>query len=311
MGGIPRAAERPGPDRSYFSRDRRLAYYFLAPGLLGLLVFTLVPLLGGVALSFFRFDYFDPRPPAFIGLQNYVDLVTQKANPYFWRAVVNNLYWVVAVIAGHLVLGYLCALQLNRKFWGREIHRALLMVPWVIPNVVAILTWQWMYNTDWGLINYYLRTLGLIQDNVQWLTDVNLAMPSLIIVGWWKGLPFMTLMLLAGLQAIPDDIYEAARVDGANALQRFLYMTLPQMRTITTISLVLTTIWWFNSLDFQRIVTLAGVQIEGVITLPLLSYMESFQFYHLGRGAAGSTFILLILGVLMFYAIRREAETRI
>jgi multiple sugar transport system permease protein len=184
------------------------------------------------------------------------------------------------------------------------------MVPIAVPTVILALTWQWMYDPFYGLINHYLRLLGLLSGPKAWVAQPNSPMWPLILVGIWRGFPFMAVMLLSGLQGIQHELYEAAEVDGANVIDRFRYITLPQLRTIIVIALMLHTLWWWNHFDIIKIVGQSAQEFAyRIATLPILAWSEAFQWNHLARGAAISVMSMVMLAGIMIWNARREARS--
>jgi multiple sugar transport system permease protein len=211
------------------------------------------------------------------------------------------------VVGGQFLLGGGVALVLNEKFPGRSLVRTLTMLPIALPTVILALTWQWMYDPYYGLINHYFVKWGLLEGPKIWVGQTNSTLWPLIVVGIWRGFPFMALMLLSGLQSIPEELYDAAKVDGANAVARLLYITLPQMRTIIGIALMLNTLWWWNHFDIIMIVGTTGGQYGyGSSTLPILGWYEAFRWSHLASGAAISVLAMVGIGGLIFLNARRE-----
>jgi len=210
---------------------------------------------------------------------------------------------------GAVLVGMATALLLNREFKGRGIFRVLILLPWTIPSAVMALTWQWMYDPFFGLINHYLKLFGLIADFRTWVGQPTSTIWPQVVVGIWRGIPFMTLMLLSGLQSIPRELYEAARVDGASWLQGFIHITLPAMKTIISIVLMLTAMWWWNSFDIQKIMSPVDSLGYKSSTLPILAWFESFQWQHLGRGAAISVISLVVLMAFMIGRAKKEMES--
>ena len=297
-------------DPRYSLRKRSTPYLLILPTVVALVLFSVYPFLSGIAFSLTDTKFFG-GDASWIGLDNFNYILTGTVGTaaYFLKAFRQTILWTVCVIGGQLVLGYLTAVLLNEKIPGRGIFRTLIILPWAVPSVVVGLTWQWMYDPFFGVINYYLKALGLIQDYQTWVGQPNSAIWPIVVVAIWRGLPFMALMLLSGLQSIPHELYEAAKVDGANMLQRFRHITLPQMRTITVVVVMLTTMWWWNSFDLQRVMSPVGSLGYNSMTLPILAWFEAFQWKHLGRGAAISVISLLVMMVVMIGNARREMKS--
>ena len=192
------------------NREGIAGYLLLSPGLIALAVLVGIPVIQGIALSFTDRYLLEPKTGAFIGLQNYITFVQ---SPSFWHYVGNTLIWTLGSLAGTLSLGMALALLLNRELRFRGIYRALALIPWVMPMVAAGLVWRWIFDGAYGILNYGLLQLGIIHQYVTFLADLTFTWPSVLIVSWWKGYPFVYAVLLAGLQGIPKHMYEAAAID--------------------------------------------------------------------------------------------------
>lgn len=282
------------------ARNRQFILLCLLPATLALLAIIAYPLLYGFYLSLT-----DANPlsleRAFIGLENYGNI--------FDDSVYQNSLWLTIrftaiIVAIEFPLAMMLALMLNEPIRGRAIYRAMLLIPWVMPNVVAAIIWRWIYSPDFGLLNFVLAELRIIDAYLSFTGDPNRALPAVIAVSVWKGIPFSTVVLLAGLQAVPADLYEAARVDGASAWQRFRDITIPGMLPIIVIVLVLRAVWSFNSFDLVYVLTGGG---PGWATqlLSIYVYLSSFQYQQLGYGAAMAVTMLLILAIPVAIFVRR------
>lgn len=285
-----------------------LPYAFILPAVAALLLFSVYPFLSGIWYSFTSIGWVGDVAN-FIGLRNYQQLVTGEVGTakLFKDSFGRSVQWTLLVVAGQFLLGLGTALVLNEKFPGRTLIRTLTMLPIALPTVILALTWQWMYDPYYGLINHYLIKWGLLSDPKIWVGQTASTLWPLIIVGIWRGFPFMALMLLSGLQGIPDELYDAAKVDGAGATARFTHITLPQMRTIIGIAIMLHLLWWWNHFDIILIVGTSGAQFGyGSSTLPILSWVEAFRWSHLGLGAAISVLAMVGIGGIIFWNARRE-----
>jgi multiple sugar transport system permease protein len=282
------------------ARNQRFILLCLLPATLALLAVIAYPLLYGFYLGLTNANPLSLERE-FIGLQNYRDI--------FDDSVYQNSLWLtirytLVIVTIEFPLAMILALMLNEPIRGRAIYRALLLIPWVMPNVVAAIIWRWIYSPDFGLLNFALAELHIIDSYLSFTGDPNRALPAVIAVSVWKGLPFSTVVLLAGLQAVPADLYEAARVDGANAWQRFRDITIPGMLSIIVIVLVLRAVWSFNSFDLVYVLTGGG---PGWATqlLSIYVYLTSFQYQQLGYGAAMAVTMLVILAVPVAIFVRR------
>lgn len=267
-------------------------YALLAPSLLALGLVILYPVGQAVVLSVEDVDLLkgglDHHP--FIGLANFQ---TALGMPEFWNSfVISFVYALVAVVASY-VLGLYLALLLNGAFRGRAIARALAIAPWAMPPVVTSIVWLWMYDQQFGVINYVLRLAHLLTANVGWLTDPTLALPSVIVVTVWKSVPLAMMVLLAGLQGIPSELYEAARIDGAGALAEFRSITLPGLRPVSGLIILMLSLWTFKEFTYVYVLT-GGGPGSATETLVLQVYFQAFQFLHFGLAAAIGVLVMLI-----------------
>jgi multiple sugar transport system permease protein len=205
------------------------------------------------------------------------------------------------------IIGVCLALLLNRQFKGRSFVRGALMFPYLVPTVVAILLFRWMLNDLYGIVNVWLMKLGVISAPLAWFGDPSLAMGSLIGINTWMFYPFVMLCVLARLQSIPTELYEAARIDGASAIAQFWYVTLPQIWGTLALVLLVRTLWMFNKFDTVWLTTQGG-PFGTTQTLPVLAYIRAFNLYEIGRGSAIG--ILLCLSLLVVFAIYYRALVR-
>lgn len=292
----------------YRAQRALVPYAFILPAVIALVLFSIYPFVSGIWYSFTSVGWVGDVA-TFVGLKQYQTLFTGDigAARYFKDAFIRSIEWTLLVVGGQFVVGMGVALVLNEKFPGRTLFRTLTMLPIALPTVLIALTWQWMYDPYYGLINHYLVDWGLLSAPKIWVGQTNSTIWPLIAVGIWRGFPFMALMLLSGLQSLPEELYDAAKVDGAGAVARFVYITLPQMRTIIGIALMLHILWWWNHFDILLIVGTSGAEFgSSSATLPILGWVEAFRWSHLARGAAISVMAMLgVAGVLVWNA-RRE-----
>jgi multiple sugar transport system permease protein len=212
----------------------------------------------------------------------------------FWQSVRVTVIYTVGVVFGSYIVGLLCALLLNRPFRGRALARTLIIIPWAIPNVVTVLIWNWMLDANYGVVNYLLQTFHLIEENLRWRAMPDLAQISVTGVTVWTTYPVALVMLLAGLQAIPRDLYEAASVDGATAWQRFWHITWPGLAPVNIVLILL-----LSLMAFTRVVTIiylmtAGGPAGATETLPIQTYLQAFKFFRMGYASAVGTVVLVI-----------------
>lgn len=280
------------------ARERISRYALVSPMLLYAAGIALVPIFFTLWLSFRRqLPIFDISE--FVGLDNYRFLVE---DPRFWSALGNTAYFVIVAVGLELALGLAFALLLHRSFPGRGVARALVLVPWAVPTVVAARFWEWILNSDFGVLNYLLGT------RINWLGDPFWAMHAAIAADVWKSTPFVVLLLLAGLQVIPEDLYRAARIDGANAWQLFRHVTLPLLKPVIFLVLL------FRSMDAARVFDLIFVLTGGgpaneTETLVVYSYKLMYRTLQFGYGSAVAvaTFACIFAMSMLYVVQLRKA----
>jgi multiple sugar transport system permease protein len=283
--------ERKATPRLDRLRGRALPYILVIPSLLVMGVFILYPIAYAVWLSLHRVDYLRPqlgRP--FIGLANYVTILSQSD---YWNATWVTLIYAASTMIFSFLIGLGTALLLNQKFRGRIVARSIIILPWAIPYIAAILTWEWIFNNDYGILNYALVQLGIVSQGITWLVDPQFAMLAVLLVTIWTEYPFVTMMHLAGLQGISPEFYEAALIDGAGALDRFWHITLPGLSKVNTIIILLLAIWSFKRFTIIYAMT-GGGPVRSTETLVIQAYRQAFTFYNMGYATAIGTIILLI-----------------
>jgi ABC-type sugar transport system permease subunit len=274
-------------------------YLLILPSVLFLIAIELYPLVVGIYEAFLYHNRVQPWATQFIGLQNFTTALGTHDVQLALRTSFTMVFGIVALSYG---LGLLAAVLLNQKLRGKGIYRALILVPWIIPPVVAYISWQWMLNDQSGVINQMLIRLGLTNpiDPIIWLADPNLAMVSIVIVGAWSRFPFMMITMLAALSAISDDLHEAAALDGADRWRRFRDITLPLILPVSVIATLLQAIWTFNDFALPFVLT-GGGPANATTTLVLLAYKEAFRQFNIGYGtslAVISMVLMLALGTV-------------
>ena len=263
------------------------------------------PVVRAVWLSFQDFNVLRPARTTFAGLQNYLEVFQ---NPLFVTALQNSLIWVTGAVSLQLLFGFMGALLLNKQFLGRNVVRGLLLVPWATPSVLVALMWMWMLDGNYGVINDLLQRVGIIEFYVPWLATTQTALPTLIVVDVWQGIPFFAVMILAALQSIPSDIKEAALIDGANAWQSLRHITIPFILPAILITTVLRIIWTANYMDLMFVMTNGGPGFA-TTTLPFFAYVTAYRQLEFGQGATiAITQALLLIGVILVYIrlLRRQ-----
>jgi multiple sugar transport system permease protein len=282
------------------TREQLTGLALMAPTLILFLMLIAYPLAQSIILSLHSVSTLTLRQ-RYVGLDHYATLL-QDAE--FWTSFVNTVIWTASALVLQLVLGIAVALMLHQSFFGRALARGFVLFPYLLPTAVAVLVWRWLFNDLYGFFNYALTALGVIDRPIAWLARMPDAMISVILVGTWKFFPFVVIAVLARLQSIPLELYEAARVDGAGAWARLRYVTLPQLRGVLIVVVLLRSIWDFKEFDLIYLLT-GGGPGTGTQTLPLLVYREAFGLLNIGRGAAVAVIMLLFM-LIFFFAYARS-----
>ena len=294
------------PARKRFLRSFRLSntgfsILLLLPALL-ILAFTIIyPLVRGIYLSLNSYSLVNfGAGIEWVGLQNFKTLLSSPDYLAVWWT---TILFVAGSVGGQFILGFLTAIVLNQDLRQRNLFRGLFLVPWIVPTVVASLLFKWIYNQQYGIFDYVLRSVGLISEFKAWIGDPNLALFSVTLANVWKGFPFHMIVLLAALQTIPSEVVEASIIDGAGALGRFRWVTLPHLRYIIMIDLLISIIWTFQ--NFTMIWTMTeGGPVTATTTLAISIYRTAFQAFDMGMGAAIGAIWLAFMVVFSVLFVR-------
>jgi len=286
--------------------ERLLAIFLIAPAALIMAGVTVYPLARSLWISLLKWDLTKPQlGHPFIGFDNYLHVLK---DPVFWQCARVTVMFVIGAVALEIVLGLLLALLLNKNFVGKNFVRMLALLPWAIPPVVNGIMWKWILNPSYGALNGALYSLKIIENYVIWLGSPALALFMVLLADVWKETPFIMLLFLAALQTIPQDLYEAAEVDGANALQKLFRITIPMIRPTLFVALSLRTIWALKSFDLIYTLT-AGGPSNGTNVIGFYTYLKSSVSLDLGRGAAAAyimTIVVMLVVILYQRALPRE-----
>jgi len=290
-----------------FSETRHWAYLLLLPSLLLVLAVAIYPVAYGVWLSFQSYNLLRSPIPRFVGLQQFADLAADRV---FWTSVQNTVVWVVAGATSQLLVGLVTALALNRpgiKLGG--VLRVGLLLPWLMPTVVAGHMWSLLLDSRLGVVNDLLVRAGLIREYVAWFAQAETAMAAVVLVELWRSFPFFTLLLLAGLQGIPEELYEAAEVDGADAWYRFLCITLPLLMPVIVAAVILRVISLVNAPDLMIVLTHGGPGLATQV-LSLLAFNDAYTGFNFGAAAAVAVVMLALLMAFTSAYVRLSGVTR-
>ncbi len=283
-------------------RAKLFPYLLNLPMVIYICTVLLFALVWGLYLSFT--DKMIGTAPKWVGVENYVTLLH---TPQYINSVLVTFKFAVCAIIGKVFFGMIQALVLNEPFRGRNLVRALLLIPWSIPMIVAALNWRWIFAGAGGAANYILKSMGLIEKNLNWLGVPRLAFACIVITDVWRGTPFFGTSILARLQTIPKVYYEAAQIDGANVIQQFFYITLPNVKNTVLVTTLVSTIWTLNAFGFIWNLT-AGGPNHSTELMNVYSYLTAMSNRMLGRGLAVSIFALPVLLVLIQLVSRENLK---
>ena len=298
----------PKPRLSLQQQDARLAWLLLIPSLVVILGVTLWPIITTFVLSFFIAPTGINQVHTFVGLGNYLEMLQSRI---FWETIGRTLYFTVVSVGLELILGLAIAQLIHSHPWGWQFLRFSLIIPWAVPTIVNGAMWRWIYSADFGALNGLLMQLGLIKHYVPWLTLPDMAMNLVILADVWHMMPFVALILQAALATLPEELDEAAAVDGANAFQRFWQIRLPLLRPAILVALIARTVDAFRVFDIVYIITSSG-PANKTLTITYLTYLNSFPWGKQGTGAALSFLISIFTIIMAFMYIRflyRPEET--
>jgi multiple sugar transport system permease protein len=280
-------------------RKEWTAYLFLFPSLLQFVVLMAFPVFFSFYLSFHEWNILEPEKP-FVGLDNYVRLLNDRRAR---QAIFNTLYYTVTSVPLTLFCGLLVALLLNNQIRGRGLFRTMYYLPVVTSAVAVAVVWKWIFNGDFGLINYYLIQFGIVGEPIRWLTDPSLAMPAVIIVSIWGGVGGCMIIYLAGLQAIPEEVYDAAKIDGAGSIRMLFNITIPLLGPATFFLLITSIIGAFQQFGLPYLLT-AGGPAGRTTTIAYYLYNSAFKNFEMGYAAAISYLLFAMIFVFTVLHLR-------
>ena len=306
------AGTRPAaPERRRFTlSDRQVGILFMLPFIVTAALFMVWPVVEAVRMAFYAYNPLRPDDIYWVGLENFERIFD---DPLFWDSFRQALIWTGWSILFQTVLGVALALLLNLTLPGMAIYRGLLLFPYIVPTVVIALNWRWIFNSEIGIVNHALLSMGLISENIAWLSTPDMAMLSAILLNVCKYTPFVVICVLARLQTIPTELYDAAKVDGAGAWRRFMDITLPMLKEVLVVVIVFRTIWTFNKFEEIYLLTRGG---PGTSTFNLAVYAFEEGMANLRLGVAAATGVvmigLLLVGTIIYVRVSgfgREEKT--
>lgn len=291
--------------RGFFKYDN-VGMLFVLPAFIYMLVFVGYPIVRNIVLSLQDVTVRTLTAPdkPFVGLKNYTAIFQ---DPVFVRALTNTLLFTICCLAFQFVIGFLLALFFNQHFRISKTVRGLMLIPWMIPITVTALMFKFIFGTDVGILNYILKSLGMISQNIDWLTSTNTALFAIICANVWIGIPFNMILISTGLTTIPKELYESASIDGAGKVQTFFKITLPLLRPTIESVLILGFIYTFKVFDLVYVMT-GGGPVNSTHMLSTYSYKLSFEMFKYSKGAAVANILLVILLVVGVFYLRATKE---
>ena len=276
----------------------------LLPALVFLALLIAYPLGKVIHDAFYHVHLINKSMTGFAGMANFQKVL---ADGHFGQAVKNTAYWTIFSVLGEYLVGMVTAVLLNQKFKGRAIFRTCIFIPWLVPIIVAGMTWDWMLNPEFGIINYALTNMHIISQPINFLGDSKYAMATVIFVNIWRSFPYYTISFLSAMQSIPGDLSEAAAIDGAGVFKRFFKVTLPQLRSVSLVIVFIHIIWTAINFDFIWVMTEGGPNYA-TETLPLMIYRYSMKKFDVGAASALSTMMFTVMVVLFIFYYRKRSS---
>ncbi len=280
-------------------KERHKGLVLLLPALLVMALFTIYPMARGVTTSFTNANILR-KTNDFIGLDNYTRMLS---DPVFWLSLRHSLQLTVIVVVLQLLFGLILASAMRQNLPGMSIFKSIIMASWVIPVAATVTMFKFMAQPDIGLINIFLRGIGVADQNKYWFGDPQVAFAFIVVLHLWRNVPFYAVAFLAAMQAVPKSYYEAAEIDGANALQRFFSITLPGIRNMLVVMITIHVLWTFNNFDFVYLST-GGGPVNRTDVLPVYIYRQSWTSYTIGYAAAMGVVMLILLMIYFVVYIR-------
>lgn len=287
-----------------YKNKRIVPYALITPVIILMLILYAYPIILTIIYSFQEVSLISGES-GFIGLRNYSTLLVDSD---FYQTLKLTLRYTIVTVTLKITLGFIMAILLNGEIYLKKSLRFLMLIPWALPQVAVSIVWKWILDGNFGYLNFFLQKFGLIEQNIAWLSDPDMAFYCTTVVDAWLGIPTVALMFLSGLGSIPEVLYDAAKVDGANYFQRFIHVTLPGIRKVFLIVLTLVSIWTFNSFNVINVLTKGG-PMGATQTLIYKIYKEAFSKFNLGMSSTMSVIVcvlLTVLSLLYWNQIKRE-----
>ena len=287
------------------SAEQSIQLKLLLPVLIPVIILSVFPILRGIYLGFT--DYRLGSSINFNFLDNYYYMLQDR---YFWRSFIVGFIWTFTVTIGQIIFGLGLALLLNEKFKFNSLTRILILIPWAMPPVIRGIMWRFIYDTDAGVLNYFFISAGIFDAPINWLNSFTYTIPAIIVVGLWGEIPKSAVFLLAGLKTIPKDLYESAKLDGANSWQEFKQITIPMLKPILAAIVSLSFMWNFNTFGLVWVLTQGGP--GGMTRLPMLAaYEEAFRYGNVGYAAAIGNVMIIAISIVLYFYLKKQFKERI
>lgn len=280
---------------------------FILPATIFMVCVNFYPLLRGILLAFTDTNFLYPDKAKFVGVSNFIEILLKDTE--FWGVIGFTFFFAITSVVVVYITGLGLALLLNREFKGKNFFRAFFLLPWIVPSVVAANSWLWMLNDQTGFINRTLMDWGLIKEPILFLATGEMARLSAVFVNSWKNFPFMLLVLLAAMQNIPSDLYESAKIDGANAFQCFKHITIPMIKQVSVVTTVLMMIWSFNNFENVYLLTKGG-PARSTMNISIYTYNKAFYRNEWGYASAVAVIMMVMMFVLssVYRHLLKESE---
>ena len=280
--------------------EQRTAWGMILPALIVIFALSLYPMLYTLFLSLNKYNLIKPKDNGFVWFEQYAQAFT---DPKFWHSMKVTGYFCIVSLPIQMVLGFLMALLLNQNFKGRGFLRAIILMPWAVPNIVNTNLWSWIFNTNYGVLNRLLMQLNIISEPIIWMGNATLAMNMIIIADTWRMLPFYSIMFLAGLQTVPTHMREAALIDGANVFQRLWHLTIPILKPVIMSVLIMRTTQMLKVFDIIYMMTKGGPD-DGTKVISFYIYEQAFSSLNFGYASTMSTIVAMITMLIAVFYLR-------
>jgi len=281
-------------------RKKSLPYVLVLPMVVMMTIVILYPVIKTVGMSFFENYLARPSVNPFVGLKHYLNFFDNK---YFINSIIITIKYVAITVLLRFVIGLIAALLLNENVKGVGIVRSIVVIPWAMPVVVVCLLFVQMFDFQYGIFNYMLTSIGIIKEPVKWLSDKNLALPVAMFVNIWKGWPWVAIMLLAGLQGIQKEQYEAAEIDGAGYFKQFWYVTLPTLKPVTLTVFILLMVWTIKDFDIVYVLNKGG-PAHATEHITIFIYQKAFEALRMGEASAAGVLVLIVTMIFTIFYLR-------